>query len=101
MPRLIRSRQAGEDLIEIWQYVARDSPEAADRLLDLFDEKCSLLARSPLIGTACPELSPVLRFFSVSNYVIFYRADEHDLTIVRILHGARDVTSLFGDESAR
>jgi toxin ParE1/3/4 len=100
MPRLIRSQQAREDLIDIWQHVARDSPEAADRLLDLFDEKCDLLVRSPLIGTACPELSPGLRFFSASNYVIFYCADEHNTTIVRIIHGARDIASLFGDESA-
>jgi hypothetical protein len=38
-PRLRRTARAEEDLIEIWTYIARDNPKAADRLLDQLDRK--------------------------------------------------------------
>jgi plasmid stabilization system protein ParE len=31
------------------------------------------------------------------NYVIFYRVKGKAVEIVRVLHGARDIDSLFGD----
>ena len=33
-----------------------------------------------------------------SNYLIFYRVNETDLTVVRILHGARDYDTIFNEE---
>ena len=33
MPRLVRSPRAKEDLIELWSYIAADSPSAADQML--------------------------------------------------------------------
>lgn len=93
---VLRTRQAEEDLLQIWLYIAQDNPKAADRLLDQFGEKCALLASSPLIGTPCPELAHELRFLIVGNYVLFYRADRDCVTVIRVLHGARDIGGLFG-----
>jgi plasmid stabilization system protein ParE len=39
--------EARADLHQIWDYVAEDDVEAATRLVDLVEEKCALLARSP------------------------------------------------------
>jgi toxin ParE1/3/4 len=44
-PRLLRTARAEEDLVEIWTYIADDNPVAADRLLDLFDEKSRSFAQ--------------------------------------------------------
>lgn len=33
MSRIIRTAQAGENLIEIWVYIAQDNARAADKLL--------------------------------------------------------------------
>ena len=33
MSRIIRTAQAGEDLIEIWVHIAQDNARAADKLL--------------------------------------------------------------------
>ena len=41
--------------IETWLYVAKDSPEAADRLLERIDEKSRLYATQPEMGTLCPD----------------------------------------------
>ncbi|MEI6268960.1 MAG: type II toxin-antitoxin system RelE/ParE family toxin [Methylococcaceae bacterium] len=35
---VIHSRKARLDLLEIWAYIAEDSPNAADKLLDFIDE---------------------------------------------------------------
>ena len=93
---VLRTRQAEEDLLQIWLYIAEDSPKAADRLLDQFEKKCALLAASPLIGTPCPELARDLRFLIFANYVLFYCADRDCVTVIRVLHGARDIGNLFG-----
>jgi toxin ParE1/3/4 len=49
----------------------------------------------PLIGRQREELSPRLRSFPVSRYIIFYRPMENGIEIVRVLHGARDFPPLF------
>lgn len=38
-------------------------------------------------------LHPGLRFLPEGNYLIFYRLREEHLEVVRILHGARDITT--------
>lgn len=96
MPVALRTSQADADMLEIWLYIAHGSIPAANRQLELFDEKFRLLGASPLVGTPCPELAEGLRFFPVGNYVLFYRI-EHDVpVIVRVLHGSRDLSSMFG-----
>jgi toxin ParE1/3/4 len=47
LPSVVRSRQAEADLIEIWRYIARDNPDAADRVLDRIERMVDLLARHP------------------------------------------------------
>ena len=94
MPRVLRTPLARADLIEIWNYVADDSPSNADRLLDLINKQCGTLARFPKMGRARNELSPSLRSFPVGNYVIFYREVSKGIEIIRVLHGARDIEGI-------
>ena len=95
MPRFIRTQRARLDLIEIWQYVARDDPDAADRLLDEIDAKCALLAEHPHIGPSREDIRPGLRYFVVREYLILYRIMENNVEIVRVVHGTRDLPGLF------
>jgi toxin ParE1/3/4 len=61
MPEVQRSPEARADLLQIRLYVAERNPQAADRLLDLIDQKCRLLAEMPGMGRDRPELRPALR----------------------------------------
>lgn len=92
--RVFRTRRAREDLVEIWRYVARDNPMAADALLDRIDGSCSLLADNPELGQARPDIRPGLRYFVVERYIIIYRALEGGVEVVRVVHGARDLFKL-------
>ena len=46
------------------------------------------------MGRARPELAPEVRSFAVARYVIFYAPSADCITVVRVLHGARDVATL-------
>jgi toxin ParE1/3/4 len=72
-PRLLRTAQAEEDLIDIWTYIARDNPAAADRHLDVLDEKSQALAHNPQIGKARDDVAAGVRHFPVGRYLILYR----------------------------
>lgn len=100
MTRVLRRPQAGADIAEIWDFIAEDSLEQADRWVDRLDEKLQLLASQPLMGRGRPELGPDLRSMPLGRYVIFYVPLEDGIDVVRILHTARDVDAAFdGDGS--
>jgi toxin ParE1/3/4 len=95
----IRSPQADSDLDDIWYYVASKSAsiEIADRLVDSITNRFALLATFPNIGRIRDQdLRPGLRSFPVGEYVIVYRIQDDDIFILRVLHGRRNIESLFG-----
>lgn len=95
MPRVQRTAQADEDLIELWVYVAQDNEFAADHLWAEFDRKFALLAGQPRLGAARPDIAPELRHFPVGRYLILYREIDDGIEVVRIVHGARQLNNLF------
>ncbi|HEX3093237.1 MAG TPA: type II toxin-antitoxin system RelE/ParE family toxin [Candidatus Angelobacter sp.] len=87
-----------EDLFEIWSYIARDNPEAANAVEEAIYRACALLANAPLAGRIRPDLTHLpLRFWFVQpyrNYVIVYDPSTKPLQIIRVLHGARNISTL-------
>jgi toxin ParE1/3/4 len=95
MPRVLKTPAAEEDLISIGTYIALDNPSAADKLLDTIDKKLHLLAEFPGLGQRRDELAPSLRSLPLGNYLIFYLAIEDGIEAIRIVHGARNLRSIF------
>ncbi len=95
MSEVVLSELAEADLTDIWVFVARDNATAADRLIDEIHEKCQFLANTPKAGRQRPELDPSIRAFAVGNYLIFYRESATGIEVARVLHGHRDIPSLF------
>lgn len=98
MARVTRRPLAAADILDIWDYIAEDSIEQADRWVDRLDEKLGLLATQPLMGRARGELAADVRSFPFGRYVIFYEPIPGGIDVVRVLHSARDVDAVFGDE---
>ncbi len=94
MPHFVRTPQANEDLLQIWAYIARDSVEAADRMLLKIDRKCRFLAANPHTGELLEQFRPGLRRFVVDNYLVFYQLIDGGIEVFRVLHGARDIEKL-------
>jgi len=90
--------EAEDDLLEIWQYIARANPRAADLVEDTIHAACAFLAESPYAGKLRREITPMpVRFWTVSrfpNYVIVYRPETQPLQIIRVLHGQRDLPAI-------
>ena len=94
MPSFIRTRRARQDLIDLWQYVARDDEVAADRLLDDIDRACRSLSQNPALGPARDDIRPGLRYYVLGTYLILYRILDDGVEIVRVVHGRRDLYHL-------
>lgn len=87
------SPEAASDIREIWSYIAQGSPKAARNVrLKIFDG-CQMLAQHPLIGHRRDDLThqPVL-FWPVGSYLVVYNPHRKPIEIVRVLHGARDIS---------
>jgi toxin ParE1/3/4 len=93
--RVRRHPRAVADLDDIWFEIAADNRRAADRFAERVYEAESLLAEFPQLGEARPDLGPDLRKWTVGNYLVVYRVDAGFITVVRVLHGARDLPPLF------
>ena len=65
---------------------------AADRLIDQFDSTLNVIASAPQIGRSVEDLAPNLRTFPIGSYLIFYRPMEDGIQLIRVIHGARDIT---------
>jgi toxin ParE1/3/4 len=97
VPRVTRRPLATADICSIWDRIADDSVDAADRWLDRLDDTFRRLATQPLMGRARGELAQGLRSFPNGRYVIFYAALDDGIDVVRVLHGARDIDAAFGE----
>jgi toxin ParE1/3/4 len=89
MLRLHRSKEAEEDLIAIWGYIAADNLAAADAMLHRIDEKCQLLTHFPEMGQERRDVGNGLRHFPLGSYHILYRITPTALEVVRVLHMAQ------------
>jgi antitoxin ParD1/3/4 len=78
------------DLNDIWEFIAQDSVDAADRVLDEIQKAINMLVRAPLAGHLRPDLSSrPMRFWLVHSYLIAY-VPEQPLLIIGVLHGRRN-----------
>ena len=93
MIAIVKSPQYERDIEEIWNHIAQDNVDAADRVVMAIEDTIELLGQFPAIGTPCPHLAPGLRRTLWREYLIYYRPREDRIEIVRALHGRRDIAS--------
>lgn len=92
MSKILITPAAEEDLINLWVYIARDNPTAADRVYQAAQTTFETLITSPNIGTQYqPKRARLegIRFFPIKqfrNYIIYYRETTKGIEIIRVLH---------------
>lgn len=95
---IVWSPEAEQDLLDIWNYWAREAAlEVADNLLRAIDKACVTLQQWPNSGRKRDELLPDLRSVAVPPNVIFYRVGRDAVEILRVLDGRRDIETIFSD----
>ena len=82
------------DLDDIWEYIAADSLDAADRWIAKLFDAFEALGSTPGMGHRREDLTnyPVL-FWPVGAYLIIYRATSEAVEIVAVTQGSRDIPS--------
>lgn len=100
--RLRRTQFAEKDLQDIWTYIAEDSPRSANKIIREITQAFSGLADHPARGRAIPEISLDHHILVSGRYLIIYHLDmPHEVvTLVRVVHGARDWLALFDDDES-
>ena len=88
MPVLEWRAAARADLLAIVDYISDDNPEAAQQLKDDIETKVGKLAEHPKLyrpGRVTGTREMVVR----RNYIVVYAEDALVVTILRVLHAAR------------
>ena len=95
------------DLLEQFVYLGEQAGvELAERYFTAVEETCRQLARFPhggaLYDSGIERLAGMRRFpvQGFQKYLIFYLPHPGSIEVVRVLHGARDLASLFAEEEA-
>lgn len=84
-----------KDLAGIWQHIAEDNFDAADRVIDSIHAAFGKLAELPGMGYRRADLNNEdLRVWPVFSYLIIYRYNAVPLEIIRVVSGSRDVAAL-------
>jgi plasmid stabilization system protein ParE len=88
----VLSADADCDLDEIWEYIASDSLDAADRWIGILFDGFDALAQTPGMGHRREDLTPhAVLLWPVGAYLIIYRADRQPIEIVAVTQGSRDI----------
>ena len=81
---------AAQDITEIWEFIAADSPVAAGNFREEILEAVRSLVKFPHSGHTRPDLtSRPLRFQVVRDYLIAYAPNEKPLAVLAVIHGRR------------
>jgi plasmid stabilization system protein ParE len=92
MNRYVLSVAAELDLDAIWDYIAQDNMDAADRWISKLFDAFESLAVAPGMGHKREDLTafPIL-FWPVGAYLILYLVRDERVEIVAVTQGARDI----------
>jgi toxin ParE1/3/4 len=105
MPRVRKRETVRRDLVEHFVYLADNAGiDTAERFLANAETSFNDLADYPTMGAPLTLTNPALtglrkwRVKDFENYLIFYLPRSDGVSIMRVLHGARDWWSLLGIE---
>ena len=95
MTLYILAPEALQDLQGLWDYIATENLDAADRVIDTLFAAFERLAAMPGLGHRREDLTDrPLRFWTVDVYLVIYRAEQTPIEIVAVTRGRRDIPRL-------
>jgi toxin ParE1/3/4 len=99
-PLILKKPGVDNDLIELFDFIAQDKLEPAERFVEMAAESFMRLAAFPGMGKKWESTNPRLSEFRMypmpapfRSYLIFYRAIEEGIEVMAVLHGARNLDS--------
>ena len=103
MPRTPFRPSAWREVHEAtWYLEEQSNADVAERFLSNLMTSCDALARMPLMAPTCgfkrPDLKNVRRWpvKGFENWLIFFLPIVDSIEVLHVIHGARDIESMFG-----
>jgi addiction module RelE/StbE family toxin len=88
--KIIWSPTAERNLDAIWEYIAQDNLDAADRMIERLRTAADVLLTSPLIGREGRVGGTRESVIADTSYLLIYAPSRGRIDIGRVLHGAQD-----------
>ena len=93
--KIVWSELALESIDSIAEYISKDSPAYASRVVDTIYTATRRLIRFPDSGRLVPESRyRMYREVFAYNFRILYRVDGSNVVIVNVIHGSQDLPNL-------
>jgi toxin ParE1/3/4 len=98
-----RSAQVRQDLIDIYRYLYRRSPQAAERVFDAIAQSIRSLLNTPGIGRLWNSTDPRLEGMRVvpvkryRNYLIFFRPIPTGIEVFRVVQGMQELERIIDE----
>lgn len=98
---ILKRPAAERDIEDCFVYITEDNLDAGLAFLVAVEESLEQLSKMPLMGKTkefSNHLLSGIRMWPMKGfdaYLLFYRADAESIELIRLIHGARDIESLF------
>jgi toxin ParE1/3/4 len=99
MPPVTFSPKSRQDLLDIGDYIAKDSRGHARGFVAKLMRQCERIGLAPMAYVGREDIAPGLRMATLERYVIFFRILNDDVRIERVLHSARNLPVVLIAES--
>ena len=87
--RVVVAPIARDDLIEIGEYIAQDSPDNARQWVAQLEQAIASLSSMPERVAKRDDLRTGYHVLPVGSHLTFFRIIEHEVQIARVIHAAR------------
>lgn len=98
-PPIIWSPEALDDVDHLWDYYAHIAGRAtADKVVREIARVVRTIDDLPSAGRARDEIRAGLRSLAATPQIVFYRLNNDQAEIVRVLDGRQDIEEIFSDD---
>jgi toxin ParE1/3/4 len=93
--KIVWTESARQDLRQVIEYIAGDSPKAASKLLSVIKERAALLQDNPHMGRMGRVDGTRELVIAGTEYILPYRMKDNQIQILAVFHGARQWPETF------
>jgi toxin ParE1/3/4 len=93
--KIVWTEPARQDLRQVFEYIAEDSPKAASKLLAVIKERAVLLQNNPHMGRTGRVDGTRELVITGTRYILPYRVKDNQVQILAVFHGARQWPDAF------
>lgn len=95
MAVIVQTPLAQTDTKIILRKLAKHSRSAAEQFAENLTTRIRFLATSPGFGRPRPSMGSGIRSTVVGDYIVLYHASIATVTVIRVLHGARNLQAIW------